>query len=282
MIWDDHFTELKKTLIRSQDLVTIISPYISEKTLQLLISDINVPIRILTSWRIDDFKSGLAKTSLAQKCIDNNWEIYVLHDGHKRKLHTKAYISDSKDIWIGSANLTDKGLGINNNPNFEVMMLSTISEAMGKHVNQLFSIASKIDHDLIEKFKQLEILIPEMEDFELDWSFPLIIDGLTISSQILESIGGQDIFEKLWDLMPPIPDLDDQEKDYSDENNLHLIGCRWGEFRQVLRDMNIDRDLMDNKIQVFYDWAENEHGKILEIKTGGRGNYTQCLVWKLE
>jgi len=282
MIWDDHFTKLKKTLMLSQDLVTIISPYISEKTLQLLISDINIPIRILTSWRIDDFKSGLAKTSLAQKCIDNNWEIYVLHDGHKRKLHTKAYISDSRDIWIGSANLTDKGLGINKNPNFEVMMLSTISEAMGKHVNQLFSIASKIDHDLIEKFKQLEILIPEMEDFELDWSAPLVIDGLTISSQILESIGGQYIFEKLWNLMPSKPDLDDQEKDYSDENNLHLIGRRWGEFRQVLREMDIDRDLIDNKIRVFYDWAENEHEKILEIKTGGRGNYTQCLVWKLE
>jgi hypothetical protein len=282
MIWDDHFTKMKKTLMLSQDLVTIISPYISEKTLQLLISDINIPIRILTSWRIDDFKSGLAKTSLAQKCIDNNWEIYVLHDGHKRKLHTKAYISDSRDIWIGSANLTDKGLGINKNPNFEVMMLSTISEAMGKHVNQLFSIASKIDHDLIEKFKQLEILIPEMEDFELDWSAPLVIDGLTISSQILESIGGQYIFEKLWNLMPSKPDLDDQEKDYSDENNLHLIGRRWGEFRQVLREMDIDRDLIDNKIRVFYDWAENEHEKILEIKTGGRGNYTQCLVWKLE
>ena len=82
--------------------------------------------------------------------------------------------------------------------------------------------------------------------------------------------------------MPKKPDLDDQEKDYSDGNNLHLIGRRWGEFRQVLREMDIDRDLIDNKIRVFYDWAENEHEKILEIKTGGRGNYTQCLVWKLE
>lgn len=282
MIWDDHFTKMKKTLMLSQDLVTIISPYISEKTLQLLISDINIPIRILTSWRIDDFKSGLAKTSLAQKCIDNNWEIYVLHDGHKRKLHTKAYISDSKDIWIGSANLTNKGLGISNNPNFEIMMLSTISEVMEKHVNHLFSLASKIDNDLVEKFKQLEMLIPEMEDFELDWSAPLVKEGLSVSSQFLESIGGQDIFEKLWNLMPPRPDLDDLEKDYSDENNLHLIGCRWGEFRQVLRDMDIDRDLIDKKIQVFYDWAENEHEKTLRIKTGGRGNYTQCLVWRLE
>jgi len=281
VIWDDCFTELKNQLNKSEKSVTIISPYISEKTLQLLISDINVPIKILTSWRIDDFKSGLAKTSLAEKCIDNNWQIYVLHDGHKRKLHSKAYISDFKNIYIGSANLTDKGLGINNYPNFEMMILTTISESMKNHINYLFSIASKVNQELIMKFKELEALIPEKEDFEIDWRPPLVAEGLSVSSQILKSIGGGDIFEKLWEIMPPRPDLDSVKKQYFEEDNLHLIGCRWGEFRQVLRDMNIDRDLRDNKIRIFYDWAKNEHGDILETKTGGRGNYTECLVWKL-
>jgi len=281
MIWDDHFAKLKNSLNLSKDSVTIISPYMSQNTLELLITDIKVPVKILTSWQIDDFTSGLAKTSLAEKCLDKGWEIHVFHGGHKRKLHTKAYISDSKNIWIGSANLTDKGLGINKNPNFEMMIMSEFSEDIKKHIDFLFSISSRVDKNLIEEFKKLEKLIPEKDIFELDWEAPFVIDGLTIPSQILESIGGRDIFEKLWSLMPSRPDVQNLEPGYSEENNLHLIGCRWGQFRQALRDMDIERDFIDEKIKILYDWAINEYGNILDVKTGGRGNYTQCLVWKL-
>ena len=267
MIWGDHFDNIRQTFLRANNSLTIISPFISLTSLENLVADItDVHFRILTSWRKDDFISGLASTSLAKTCLENGWDLNVFHDGHDRKLHSKLYIVDDTTVWLGSANLTHKGLGISNKSNHEIMTCMDSNPDFISHVEVLFAMSQRVDLNLIEHFSLLEKSIPTQTPIKIDWMAP----------------EQGDLFKSLWSIMPPKPSAADFPPEISIYDLLHLRGCRWGQFRRQLRQHGVAREVSDDLISAFYDWALSEYPEDLDVQVAEPGGHTQCLVWRIE
>ena len=265
MQWNCHFDNIRSTLLGAEDSITIVSPFINIEALKSLLADIEVDVRILTSWRKGDFVSGLAQSKLGDCCNEHGWAMSVFLDGHSQKLHSKMYIVDDSLVWLGSANLTHSGLGLSENPNVELMTCIPTSPELIAHVDALFFRGELVDVNLIEHFRLLEVQIPQQAAIELDWEAPS---------------RSYDIFHSLWQIMPKKPVFSDFDSSISLEEQLYLRGRRWGEFRQILRGRNIERDFIDDIIANFYEWALSKYPFELEVQTGGLGRHTECLVWK--
>ena len=267
MIWNGHFEAIRSTLSQATDSITIVSPFITLDALESLVSDIaDVQIRILTSWRKDDFIAGLASTSLAKRCLENGWCINVFHDGHDRKLHSKMYIADDTTVWMGSANLTHKGLGISSKSNYEVMTCMDSTPELLSHVGVLFAMSQRVDSNLVDHFLELENSIPSQPPIKVDWNAPK----------------QENLFEALWSIMPPKPSAADFPSGTSIYDSLHLRGCRWGQFRRQLRQYDVTRDVSDDIISAFYDWSLSEYPEELDVQVAEPGGHTQCLVWRID
>jgi hypothetical protein len=166
--------------------------------------------------------------------------------------------------------------------NGEIMTCIEYTEDLAEHVDGLFSEAVQFDEDLISHFRQLEDIIPSSEPMELDWQPPELRPKPSVSDDALDEMGGKDIFLALWGLMPIKPIGSRFDDDQPIDEMLHFRGCRWGEFRQVLRSINVDRDLIDHTIDALYTWALTEHPSELDVQVGGRGRHTHCLVWRMD
>lgn len=145
----DIFHLLKKELKKTKKDVLIISAFCKRCTLDALEEEISYTVKkkkLLVRFRLSDLINGVTDISIYDFCKRHGWEMYVSFD-----LHAKTYIFDRKRCIIGSANITNKGLGINSNPNIEISSISNIEKDDLKKIEYLFATSLKVDDDLFEK-----------------------------------------------------------------------------------------------------------------------------------
>lgn len=121
---NSNFTaDLESLILNAQDDIIIFSPYIKFKALSSLLKNHNsrVPITIITTWKPHDIAFGASDISVYPFCKDRNFNLLI-----NNKIHLKSILIDNMTkAYIGSANITGKGLGYNPSFNYEIGTLTS-------------------------------------------------------------------------------------------------------------------------------------------------------------
>ncbi len=97
--------------------VAIVSPFITKVALDKLLAPIDPSVRIsiVTRWRVRDVAAGISQPSILDSLVPFTDSRVVL----QQDLHSKLYAIDDEIAYVGSANVTEAGLGFASAPNLE-------------------------------------------------------------------------------------------------------------------------------------------------------------------
>jgi hypothetical protein len=130
--------ELRIELSRAKIQVTIASAYLKGSALAWAAeqSPQDVSFRVLARWQPGDLINGASDLEAYEIAAQRNWPFYVQED-----FHGKAYLIDQHCLYIGSTNLTSRGLNLYENGNDEINVRAVASDENIAFVNYLFKRA---------------------------------------------------------------------------------------------------------------------------------------------
>ena len=166
LLSDEIESVLKTELPKCETEVNIVSAFCKVSTLELLDSFINLNVkkRLLVRFLPSDIASGATDKEIYDYCIRNNWYIYI-----DNSIHAKTYIFDHVKCIIGSANATNKGLGVADKSNKEASTFFTLDEDSYAKILSLYKDAIVLDEEIyneIIKAKDDNIII-KIREFKL-------------------------------------------------------------------------------------------------------------------
>jgi hypothetical protein len=95
----------------------IFSPYITLAGLQYLLDGIELDlVSVFTTWDADDIASGASDVSIYPYLKERGAQLFLCD-----RLHMKGVLIDSQSFVLGSANITQNGLGLHDHANVECM-----------------------------------------------------------------------------------------------------------------------------------------------------------------
>lgn len=99
--------ELIGSITTSTKSIVVCSAYIKSKALKSLLDDVNggIDLKVVARWQKGDLVFGSSDLEVYEICRDNGWSF-----GIDTNLHGKVYVIDDRDIFLGSANLTQRGM----------------------------------------------------------------------------------------------------------------------------------------------------------------------------
>ncbi len=127
---------------------SICSAYTKKNILEKIYSNLplNSNVRVLVRWELNDLISGASDLDAYLFCKSIGWQFYINNNSH-----VKIYYLPPSGILIGSANATNSGLGISNDPNIEAgTVVKAIPENI-KFIDNLFSRSVLMNDQLFEK-----------------------------------------------------------------------------------------------------------------------------------
>lgn len=129
----------------------IISAFCKKSALEFIESNIQNNLRekkILVRFLLSDIVNGVTDFDLYEYCKENDWKLYIRFD-----LHAKTYVFDRKRLVLGSANLTNNGLGLNYGGNYELSYFADIESGDLRKIDSLFDNAILMTDELYENMK---------------------------------------------------------------------------------------------------------------------------------
>jgi len=125
---------------KCKDEIIIISAYIKNQGLLWLKNFVNKDTRVtvICRWSENDLLQGSSDLEIYEFCKENNWNFKILNN-----LHAKVICLDRKKLFIGSQNLTSRGLSLFNSFNEEIGVLTNVT-------NEELDVMDKIDNNSIE------------------------------------------------------------------------------------------------------------------------------------
>lgn len=127
--------------------VNVISGFCKVQTLKYVDGLVgnNVKKRLLVRFLPSDISSGATDKEIYAYCKQNGWIMYVDHT-----IHAKTYIFDKIKCIIGSANLTNKGLGISDKSNKEASVCFELNDESYSKILTLYKDSVELTDELYE------------------------------------------------------------------------------------------------------------------------------------
>ena len=141
---------LKNSVQNAENSVMILSAFTKRKALLWLGDHVpdDIDVTLVTRWQCQDLISGASDLDCFELCKKNDWHFAI-----DQSLHCKIYLIDSQDILIGSANLTQKGLHLSTDCNFEAGTKFNISEDYCSRLVKYVKSCTHLDWKQYEKIK---------------------------------------------------------------------------------------------------------------------------------
>lgn len=152
-------TEVVQLLGRAQEDVLIVAPFMKAKTLSRLLDVVPdvVKVTLVTRWRPTDVLSGVTDLETMDLANQRSSPLYLHHN-----LHAKLFAADDQCL-VGSANVTDSGLGWRNPANLELLALfDRKSDEIVAFENTLFSEAVLATAEQRTRIEELALKLREL------------------------------------------------------------------------------------------------------------------------
>lgn len=178
---DNLFDKVKEYISYANRELVIISPYITTKVLQNLIFDCKAKTTIITTWKLNDLKTGSSDLELYNYCKENNIYLYL-----NQRIHLKVIINDYSTCLFGSANISNKGLALIDNYNFELIRkVNNLSIESLIYFKKILGESILLNDEIYAKFKQKLKqfdFLPEIEELNIDlYKSEFLISSLPMS-----------------------------------------------------------------------------------------------------
>ena len=145
--------------ISKSEEISVFSAYIRTEQLKELNQE-NKINRIVVRWEIRDLHQGASDLELYQYCKDNKIALY-----RNTRIHLKCLRNNRDEIFLGSANVTGRGIGERANMfNFELNSLNETTDF--SDVLYLDKIVSKSEYVTEELFQEIKKKVESLEDFK--------------------------------------------------------------------------------------------------------------------
>lgn len=147
-----------KEISKCENDVNIVTAFCKLETLRKIDLHIkpNINKRLLVRFLPSDLLSGATDKTIYEYCKKNGWKIYI-----DFSIHAKTYIFDKIKCILGSANLTNKGIGISINSNKEISSYFEIEEEDYNKILSLYSDAEQLDDELFN------LIVNSVDDHEI-------------------------------------------------------------------------------------------------------------------
>lgn len=108
---------IRDRVLGGEGITYLVAPFVTVSALTSLLQDWHGTAVMLTSWRPDHLQAGASDIDIYPLCRDAGITLYILDS-----LHAKLYSSGLRTAWIGSANLTQRALGLSKSTNDELLV----------------------------------------------------------------------------------------------------------------------------------------------------------------
>jgi hypothetical protein len=184
--------DLKENLaefIDSTSNLFVFVPYIKLETLKEILKNTNNCKAIFVRWDTKDLITGACDVEIYPFCKANGIALY-----RNKRLHLKAYLENYKKGFIGSPNISARGLNIPEN-NFYNYELATIVDNLSIDDRLYFNIIEQdsilitdnIYNQILEQLPKKKIEYPDEKDFEIEITHPdknFLISSLPMTSSV--------------------------------------------------------------------------------------------------
>lgn len=129
----------------------IVSAFCKIDAVEFIDSHIITPLqtkKLMVRFLLSDILNGASDFKLYEYCKSHGWQMYVRFD-----LHAKTYIFDRQRCILGSANLTNRGLGLNLHGNYELSSFAEVDDNDLRKIDALFDNAIQMTDELYEAMK---------------------------------------------------------------------------------------------------------------------------------
>lgn len=144
----DHFS---KSLQNSQQHIYVLSGYVKSSGVQWLKNELkerNIPCTIVAQWTPQNLIEGSCDLESYLIAKENNWQFKILNN-----FHGKVTLIDDKILFIGSANLTSRGLSLLPISNKELGIAVKPTAMDQSIIRKLLDEATLVDDAMYEELK---------------------------------------------------------------------------------------------------------------------------------
>jgi phosphatidylserine/phosphatidylglycerophosphate/cardiolipin synthase-like enzyme len=171
LLFSEDFTkELTSCIANTSSELVICSAFVKEKAITHLLKNISsdVAVTIVARWAKQDLTFGASDLGVYTWCQNNGYRF-----GVNSSLHAKLYLVDQSLIFLGSANLTHRGLSISGKGNVEI---GTRMDPSATDIQKFKSFVNNevvwVDDDIFNRLEAEVNLSKDInkESKNLDWS----------------------------------------------------------------------------------------------------------------
>ena len=166
LLTDEIEGVLQAELSTCKTEVNIVTAFCKVSTLKLLDSFITKKIRkrLLVRFLPSDISSGATDKEIYDYCIRNNWDLFI-----DNNIHAKTFIFDHIKCVVGSANVTNKGIGLSINSNKEASTFFELNEDSYLKILSLYRDAVVLDEAIYNEIINAkdDTIIVKLGEFKL-------------------------------------------------------------------------------------------------------------------
>lgn len=292
LIGAEYSEELKKCLSKAEQSVVVLSAFIKLPALIWLHNNLpqseHVDLTIITRWKPQDLISGASDTTCYEFARTQKWKFAV-----DQSLHSKIFLIDETIIFLGSANLTQKGLHLIPDCNVEAGTMFDVQEHDLNRIKSYVEDCSPITDKIFEDIKNwIEEQEPQPKIYGDRWPQfirnRLVSPSTTLWVNDLIFFTPQELLEEGDSLINKEEAIEDfycskiwlwlLEQIKKSENEYVLFG----EITSLLHDALLDdpkpyRKTVKQFVSIFFEWVRYLEPAELGIK---KFNYTEALFLK--
>ena len=152
---------LGESLRDAKEQVIIFTAYIKTigvEWLEKQLTNKNVKCVLVSRWEKSDLAQGSSDLECYEICKKNNWQFKILND-----LHAKLMLVDNKSLFIGSPNLTGKGMSLVPVSNKEMGIKVSATDSDKKIISSLLEEAILVNEDIYSKLMEWKKNLPEIK-----------------------------------------------------------------------------------------------------------------------
>jgi len=146
----EYRKNVENSLIQAEHKVTIVSAFIKIAGLNWVKKLIkkNISVRVLCRWTELDILQKSSDLEIYNFCRINNWEFKIMNN-----LHAKIICIDDKILFMGSNNLTNRGMCLLGNSNEEIGIKTFLEQEEKIVIENLFNKSITVNQSLYELYR---------------------------------------------------------------------------------------------------------------------------------
>lgn len=154
------YSEISDFLEGADDEIIIFSPYINPNVLNKILPDIKARISVVTTWKLRDIWFGSSSLETFTYTNNNSIKLFI-----NNRIHLKVYMVDWERCVSGSANLTERGVGLASNYNYELNSKHDyIDSETSLYLRSIIAESKLVTESMYEEYKKALSDFPDIPD----------------------------------------------------------------------------------------------------------------------